>query len=618
MLTIASTSFGTILKEAFDSGPVLQVIKNLVITPNPNSATFTFQTRFASSPSIKIYNYLSSDHTKDIAPANLVTSNDYQLVGIPRKKTHNYRLPRPADWTPDNYPGLDEPLLSPLSQDSHYWFAITADSANVGIIPAVTIGRFWTSQRSATAIIQELIVYQYGSSDIGSEVQGAVNSVVGFLGGSPPNPNIYHLDLAIGLFDQVNGPMGQLEKTFDSTQNNDDLLEPYPDQPLQAPNASDFLWLSSYGQGNGGAWGLGGFTGPSVAPDPNLSDTTYGVSAQGPWAEAATQSPRLPDSYMEQQSTAPFPLQLILDSGDYGTSYEVIAWFSFAFVPPRHAPLIYASPIASLTDGLHASDKAKFHYSHKLGTADEGTLAFPTANKVQVLVPGAGHTLWSQTLKTVNTTRKALAPWTKLGENLTAPIVVLPNHEDTIDMVACGLDGNAKYANWDGTAAGAAKVKWHDLGQIMSEEIAIVRGTKSLQVFLLDSQGAVIQCPVGADGKPHKATSLEGNLKTGLQALATGEGEIQIFGLGSKGDIWHCTISESATSTSKPTWTSLGGTHSLQLTVLPEEKNGLVIFAINKDRSVFRKTLKGKTWTPSGHDWKELGVLDKLFGPLKA
>ncbi len=618
MLTIASLSFGDILKEAFESGPVLQVIKGLVITPNPNSATFTFQTRFASAPLIEIFNNISGSHTKDIAPQNLVTTNILQLTGVPRQRSHNYRLPRPANWIPNSYPSLEDPLLNPLKQDSHYWFRITADSASTSIIPTITIGSFWTSQREVSAVIEELIVYRYGSTDIGSDVQDAVNSVAGLFGQSPPNPSIYHLDLAVGLFDQVNGDAGQLEKLFNSTQNNDDIQNPYPYQTLQITNASDFIWITSYGQGNGGAWGLGGFTGPALAPDPSEQFPGHGDSSQGPWAEAITQSPRLPDNLMEQQSAGLFPMELVLNSGNWGTNYEVIAWFNFTFVPPRHAPVIYVSPLAALTDGLHAPDNFKYHASQKLSTTGDGTLAFRTTKGVQVLVPGAGHALWSQTLSTENTNRKTSAPWKKLGDGVTAPMIVLPGPDDTIEMIASDVDGKAKHAKWDGTATGAAKVKWHDLGQSMTEEIAIARGTKSLDVFLLDSEGSVTQCPIGADGKPHKSTSLGGNLKTGLQAVATGDGEIHVLGLGSKGEVWHCTVSESAAAASKPTWVSLGGSHTLQITVLPEGKHGLVIFAINKDRIVSRKTWNGKTWTPSTHDWKELGMLDELLGPPKS
>lgn len=261
MMTLTATkNFSDTLKAILD-GPALQLIKSLIITPGPNSVSFSFQTRFPSSAIIEIFKYNTGNHTNDITPQNLVTSNQLQLAGVARNKNHNVRVPQPADWVPPTYPGFDNPLLAPLNQDTHYWFRITADSPYSSVAPAVTFGQFWTAKRDVAVTIEELIVYRYGSTDIGNDVDNAINSVGSIFGASPPNQD-FHLNLNLGIYDQVRGLVDSTNKLFTSANNNDDIELPFPNVVLQCPGAHDFIWMFTHGVGNHGAWDVA----PSLAP----------------------------------------------------------------------------------------------------------------------------------------------------------------------------------------------------------------------------------------------------------------------------------------------------------------------------------------------------------------
>src|SRR5277367_4194330 len=159
--TINTKSAVAAIKSAAAEGTPIQEITNLTITPGPNSVSFSFQTLFASSALIEIFAYKTGDPNKDIQPTNLVTSNAAQLPGASRKKKNQYRLPEPDSFTPTFFPGFSDTLTTPLNQDSHFWFRITADSTISGVVPAVTIGRFWTAQRNVIATVDELLVYSY-------------------------------------------------------------------------------------------------------------------------------------------------------------------------------------------------------------------------------------------------------------------------------------------------------------------------------------------------------------------------------------------------------------------------------------------------------------------------
>jgi hypothetical protein len=147
----------------------------------------------------------------------------------------------------------------------------------------------------------------------------------------------------------------------------------------------------------------------------------------------------------------------------------------------------------------------------------------------------------------------------------------------------------------------------------MSEEVTLIREANNLDIFLLDKEGAVSHARVTGNGQAPGWKSLGGKLSTALQAFAVAEGEVHLLGVGSTGEVWHCTINESHASNSKANWNALGGSSVVQLSVLGDGKHGLVLFAVSEDRTVYKKSWDGKAWTPSGNDWKKLGGLDLLF-----
>ncbi len=603
MMTLTATkNFSDILKALLDNSPALQLIKALNITPGPNSVSFSFQTRFPSSAVIEIFTYTTGAHDKDITPQNLVSSNQLQLTGVARNRNHNSRLPQPANWTPPSFPGFDNPLIAPLKQDTHYWFRITADTPYSSVAPAVTFGHFWTGKRDVFVTIPELIVYRYGSNDVGNDVDNAINSVGGLFGATPNKD--YNLDLHVGLYDQVRGLVDSTMKFFTSTNNNDDLELPFPNVALQCPGAHDFLWMFANGIGNHGAWDVGPFGAPyEFPPAPNYPQ--HG-DYNGPWADAAAVSSRLADTPAELQS----PITVVLDSGNWGTHYEVVAWINTSLTAPRHAPVIFVSPLSHVSAGLtnQSVERLTGQTKKKLSASGEGALALGSPNKVHVLVPGAGRTIWSQTRDLTGKTRQLTNSWNKLAEGISAPIVVFEDDKGSMDLVGCGANGHAWHAHWDGSAA---PIKGHDLGHAMNEEVALLRKGKLVDIFLLNDNGEVMHAHLAEEGKKPTWKSLGGNIGSELTAIPLHTDEIALFGLGKDGDIWHNKLA----SNGKSNWSSLGNSANVQLSILADGKEHIVLFAINKDRHVSRKEWNGKAWSPADTKWTELGNLDLLFGP---
>ena len=305
------------------------------------------------------------------------------------------------------------------------------------------------------------------------------------------------------------------------------------------------------------------------------------------------------------------PIKIVLDSGNFGTYYQLIVWINVTLTPARHVPVIYANPVARLTGGLSqiAIEKLKAKKMKKLRVAGEGALAVGNLEKLHVLVPAAGATIWAQTRDITSKRQPANNQWSKLAEGITAPIAVLTEEDGTMDLVGRGHNGHAWHTRWDDTASGAPKAKWHDLGHAMNEEIALVRDGKALDIFMLNDEGAVMHAHIAGEAKSPTWKSLGGKISTELDAVSLSDGEIALFGLGKEGDVFH----KMHSSNGKSAWTSFGSSANVQLSVLSDDKHGVVLFAITKNRSVSRKSWNGKTWSPSTDEWTELGNVDSLF-----
>jgi hypothetical protein len=602
------------LKELYGSGTVIQIISGLVVTPGPNSVSFSFQTRLSSFPLIEIFKYGSGDPTTDMTATNLVTNNSIQLQNKTRKKKQSYRLPEPDSFVPASFPGFSDPILAPLNQDSHYWFRITADTALTDIAPAVTIGRFWTAKRDVTGVVEELIVYSYGDSDFGQDLDEGVNDVYSFFGQAPPNTSDYHLNLQLAVYDPVQDKVAELDKLFPSENQSDDLRNPFPNQPLICSGANDFLWMYAFGQGNPGAWSLSGFSGTSNAPNVPPIVISNGNNPYGPYAEAFGMSVKLPDTEAELGAFQG-PIPFVISTGPGDTSYDVTTWLYVNLTPPRHAPIIYASPVQNLTSGLANSQVKRLQHSHKMSTKNEGVLFMQSKGKMHAIVPSSGHTLMANTQDSKHVNLKANAPYVKLGEGLGAPLAVLQNEDGTLDVVATDTDGYAQYGQWDGTMNGAAKTKWHRLDQPAGEEIALVRGKDGLHVFTLNRRGAALHSHIATNGKRTAYESLGGHFSGNLQAIQTEDGNLYFFALGIDGDVCYIQIVGSETKQTTDRIASLGGIDTVQFCAIPEDKHGIAIYALNKKRKLAHKVYNGSSFKPSLKGWEDMGLLDSLFGP---
>jgi hypothetical protein len=210
------------------------------------------------------------------------------------------------------------------------------------------------------ATIEDLNVDRYGDSDVGNEVNDAANSLAGFFGQGPVFSNNYHLALAIGLYDPMQDLVDSVYNYFPSDQQSGDIPNPFPNRALVCKNANDFLWMYSFGQGNPAALTVDpGFTGTFTAPATPPAIAQSGSSQAGPWAETLGMT-RLPD-------TSANPIQLILNTGSHGTTYDITVWFNVTVTPPRHQPVI--ETVRALT----ATTKSAIAKTHKSTKKIAGT-----------------------------------------------------------------------------------------------------------------------------------------------------------------------------------------------------------------------------------------------------
>src|SRR6185369_2944149 len=120
----------------------VQRISGLTIKIEPGAAIFRFHTVKPAAPTIDIYRSVTGDQAKDLVAANLV-QHDIHLTGLGHTK-HKFDM-------------------RGLAQNTAFFYRIVATD---GIAPpAVLIGTFMTSSRSATVTIESILRFNEAGDD---------------------------------------------------------------------------------------------------------------------------------------------------------------------------------------------------------------------------------------------------------------------------------------------------------------------------------------------------------------------------------------------------------------------------------------------------------------------
>lgn len=331
-----------------------QAFVHFAVVPNPNSATFVFETNRPCQPNVDVFPLATASAAVDMEDQKVIAGNALANIATPAGNRHVFRVPR--RWIPGKpHEGAQ------LETGKRYRFRVTAPPDSEAVAhgyhdSAVIHGEFSTGSRNGAVVVSDLNVFRAGDP--------------------------HHFGLTVGDYRDSDGLAigSQLSDKFDT---NDDPLnfdnsngsfrDPFKGKALAANQASDKLQFYALGWGpNRSALSTAPFRSVSFFEAPAAWPDTpdHGEDDNGPWATAVG-FVDLPDWSLPgvvadsfdgaSQNAAAFArnpktsflstLLLSLDSGNFGVHYQIDLSIGVTVLPPADLPSIDGPAFASRRPG---------------------------------------------------------------------------------------------------------------------------------------------------------------------------------------------------------------------------------------------------------------------------
>ncbi|HEV8715696.1 MAG TPA: hypothetical protein VGX03_23065 [Candidatus Binatia bacterium] len=257
----------------------LQRIGPVTVNPAPNSVQLSFVTDWPAAPIIEIF------RSRPFTPANAVA----------------LAFPLFYGWRTDH-----SARLGNLTQDTSFFYRITAGTENPKLRPAVVIGQFFTSTRQARITVSDILVFRSGDTgDFLTNPRGCAEWNVQF--------QVFDLDTGKVLTQRRYPAAGG----FTSVCRGSTVDSPFGKPPLIIDRAPERLrlFVSVMDEDTSDfPWGFNGI-GTGLPADPPMPDhPTHGDIDIADWAEALTDV-ELPDAVGDSSQGAE------LNSGDVELHY---------------------------------------------------------------------------------------------------------------------------------------------------------------------------------------------------------------------------------------------------------------------------------------------------------
>ncbi len=546
----------------------IQLIRNLNVAPGPDFADFTYDTTQPSATILQVAREMPGPGPAfDLSADGLLTGIDF-IDG--RQMHHQWRIGSAA---------------YPMSQDTTYYFIITADNIVPGSRATTLVGSFKTGVRNARVTFDNIRVWRNGAN------YGDGDMVFSFFG-----------------FDGTAGnSLGEADPYEDSSVGDGDYLSVTRDLYLeQAPPTlelyvkgfhiysdwwnlvNDLLGVEAVDYGPGG-------TAPAAADHGDDSDAV--------WASTL-------DTFDLPTGSGNLPSQPItLDSGPWGVAFTVYGTIQTTIIPGE-----WSGPRMGMR-----SPRSRIGFARDIGQV-AAVLTGP--GRVVLFQRGpAGSVL----LKTIDRAARGggRGDWRNLGGKAAGPVTALATNAGRLYLFAPGPDGNVLSVDWgvddDGPAAPGT---WNDLGgKVVGQITASDSVGGPIHLLALDRAGSVVHGllrPRTGEAPRVAWEELGGEFAGPVTTVAGEGGRLGVFAIrrcgGVCGKSWH----ENAWAPAGHRWDDLGGDFIASLVPVAEQDGRFALIGFGADRSVYRKTWDGHRWEPAAEKWEHCGDAASLVEDMPA
>lgn len=203
--------------------------------------------------------------------------------------------------------------------------------------------------------------------------------------------------------------------------------------------------------------------------------------------------------------------------------------------------------------------------------------------------------------------RRLPKPWANLHELGKTTMIWNPggNHAH---MVGLGAEGAIYHTQLTPERPTMRDEGWSRLsGSVKMPVKAIAGRDGGLRLFAFDGKGGVLFQRPGRAGGQAAWRKLGGHFNGPLAVAEKPDGELDVFGLGDEGVVYHTSIREAGSTRKPDDWQPIGSgvAGSLSAFALPDGSVG--VFALARDGQVLHKRLRRNQWTPKGQEWQPLG-----------
>ncbi|MGZ8480122.1 MAG: hypothetical protein ACXW6K_19435, partial [Candidatus Binatia bacterium] len=259
------------------------------------------------------------------------------------------------------------------------------------------------------------------------------------------------------------------------------------------------------------------------------------------------------------------------------------------------------SEYAKVTDIFDITDiNQLMTFPIELATGDF-VLAFTVFARIRVdaFVPAA------MTIRSLD--RRLPKPWANLYELGKTTMIWNPggNHAH---MVGLGAEGAIYHTQLTPERPTMRDEGWSRLsGPVKMPVKAIAGRDGGLRLFAFDGKGGVLFQKPGRAGGQAAWRKLGGHFEGPLAVAEKPDCELDVFGLGDEGVVYHISIRDAGSKRKPDDWQPIGSgvAGSLSAFALPDGSVG--VFALARDGQVLHKRLRRNQWTPKGQEWQPLG-----------
>lgn len=256
--------------------------------------------------------------------------------------------------------------------------------------------------------------------------------------------------------------------------------------------------------------------------------------------------------------------------------------------------------VAQVTDVFDISDITQLtEFPIELATGDFA-LAFTVFARIRVdaFVPAA------MTIREPG--RRLPKPWADLYElGKTKMIAGGGNHSH---MVGLGAEGAIYHAQLTPERPTMRDEGWSRLsGPVKTPVKAIAGRDGGLRLFAFDGKGGVLFQKPGRAGGQAAWRKLGGHFEGPLAVAEKPDGELDMFGLGDEGVVYHTSIRDAGSTRKPDDWKPIGSGVAGSLSAFALPDGSVSLFALARDGQVLHKRLRRNQWTPKGQEWQPLG-----------